>query len=65
MIRCPNCGKLRTPVIGHYSRREESDSETIRYRKCADCGYNFKTHEWVVEEKKKPTGQRATFRQAK
>lgn len=50
MIRCPFCRGLKTPVISHYSRRN-NDFETIRYRRCGSCGKVIKTHEWIVENK--------------
>lgn len=56
MIRCPSCGKTNTPVIGHYHYPTVDKTETIRYRKCSDCGYNFKTHEWVIPEQKERPG---------
>ena len=37
VIKCPRCGSTKAPVT--------KTCRPIRYHKCSDCGYNFKSVE--------------------
>lgn len=40
--RCPECGSLKVPA--HTSEKIEDPRDVrTQYRKCKDCGHNFKT----------------------
>ena len=48
-MKCPNCGKDTTFVVGHYNKTGTDDTVYRRYRKCSICGMSFATTEKVVK----------------
>lgn len=44
-MKCPYCKSTQIKVIG--GRKKDAK---VRYRKCFDCGKNFKTIEYYSEE---------------
>ena len=47
MIQCPNCNSDNT-VVEH--TRERASAFVWRSRTCKDCGKNFSTREYALEE---------------
>ena len=47
MIQCPNCNSNNTAVL---QTREREAAYLWRSRTCKDCGKNFSTREYALEE---------------
>ena len=47
MIQCPNCNSDNTIVL---HTRERASAFVWRSRTCKDCGKNFSTREYALEE---------------
>lgn len=46
-MKCPKCRKDNNKVVGVFDKPNRDHSIVIRYRKCFECGRNFKTVESV------------------
>ena len=46
-MKCPKCRKDKNRVVGVLNKPNRDHSIVVRYRKCLECGCNFKTVESV------------------